>query len=66
MPQEGIFEAARDDRYFHSVAVLFGKKKRKEKRSKDGRRNIGNYIAAEDVIPSWKTAKRMCLYSTDA
>ena len=35
-PQEGIFEAARDERYFLPEAALFGKKKEKNERIMGG------------------------------
>ena len=43
---ERVFEAVRDESYFHLVAVLFEKKR---KRRKDARTKIGNfvYIAAD-------------------
>ena len=53
-PREGVFEAARDENYFRPVAVLFRKKKNKEKMG--GR--------TSDVHLSWKKEKCLYLYST--
>ena len=58
---EKVFEAVRDESYFHLVAVLFEKKKKKntKERCKDEIENFV-YIAA-DTHTSWKKVKRMCL-----
>ena len=39
---ERVFEAVRDESYFHLVAVLFGKKRKK--RRKDARTKIENFV----------------------
>ena len=57
---ERVFEAVREKSYFHLVAVLFNKKR--EKRRKDARTKIGNFVyIAADTHTSWKKVKRMCL-----
>ena len=58
---EKVFEAVRDESYFHLVAVLFEKKKRRKGR-KDARTKIGNFVyIAADMHTSWKKIKGMCL-----
>ena len=57
---EKVFEAVRDDSYFHLVTVLFAKKENLEKRGKDARTKIGNFVyIAADMHTSWKKVKRM-------
>ena len=56
---ERVFEAVRDESFFHLVAVLFKKKK---KRRKDTRTKIGNFVyIAADMHTRQKKVKRMCL-----
>ena len=58
---EKVFKAVRDESYFHLVAVLFEKKKRKKLR-KDTRTKIGNFVyIAADMHTRWKKVKRTCL-----
>ena len=57
-PREGVFKADRDDNYFRSVAVLFGKKTKTKKRWED-------VHPRSDVHASWKKVKCLYLYSTD-
>ena len=57
-PREGVFEADRDDNYFRSLAVLFGKKTKTMKRWED-------VHPRSDVHASWKKVKCLYLYSTD-
>ena len=57
---EKVFEAVRNESYFHLVAVLFEKKKKK--RRKDARTEIGHYVyIAADMHTSLKKVKRICL-----
>ena len=56
---ERVFETVRGQSYFHFVAVLFEKKR---KRRKDARSNIGNFVyIATDTDTIWKKVKRMRL-----
>ena len=57
---EKVFESVTDESYFQLVAVLLEKKK--ERRLKDARTKIGNFVyIAADMHTSWKKVKPTCL-----
>ena len=57
---ERIFEAVRDESFFHLIAVLLEKKKKKQR--KDARTKIGNLVCiAADMHTHGKKVKRICL-----
>ena len=59
---ERVFEAVKDESYFHLVAVLFKEKKKKKKTRKDTRTKIGNFVyIAGDMHTRWKKVKCMFL-----
>ena len=62
---EKVLEAVRDESYFHLVAILFEKKKRKETKERCKDKNRKLFIYSCRYAYKLEESKRMCLQSTD-